>query len=274
MKAAGLKVGDVVILMAPNHIDLVIPYYAALYLGVIVAAVDRTLDAQYLRNSFNINRPRMVFCQNEKVSDIQRALDGLELDTLIVTFDKGDLCSFNKFLERGMNGPSVDEFRPTDFNPEDTIGLLIATSGTTGLPKSVAVTHKSLAISGPYIWSRFHNFPTPTEIALVGSPLHWLTALINFYLSTIFRYTRLQSSMDLTQKHAYHLINTYRPTFTIFSPTAMTTLLKSDDRDQCDFTCFDIIMLGGSAVPRDLIGEIKVKHTKEISIETIHCIIS
>ncbi|CAG9791543.1 unnamed protein product [Diatraea saccharalis] len=155
MKAASLKVGDVVILMAPNHIDLVIPFYAALYLGVIVAAVDRTLGIQELRNSFNINRPRMVFCQNEKVSDIQNALDGLELDTLIVTFDKGDLCSFNKFLERGINGPSVNEFRPTDFNPEDTIGLLIATSGTTGLPKSAAVTHKSLVISGPYLWQVF-----------------------------------------------------------------------------------------------------------------------
>lgn len=38
----------------------------------------------------------------------------------------------------------------------------------------------------------------------------------------------------------------------------MTTLLKPGDRDQCDFTCFDMIMLGGSAVPDDLVDEIKV----------------
>lgn len=36
----GIKKGDVMILMAPNHIDLAIPFYAALYLGVIIAPID------------------------------------------------------------------------------------------------------------------------------------------------------------------------------------------------------------------------------------------
>lgn len=42
-KSLGLKQGDVIVLLAPNHVDLAIPFYAALYLGIIVAAVDRTL---------------------------------------------------------------------------------------------------------------------------------------------------------------------------------------------------------------------------------------
>lgn len=36
----GLKQGDVIVVMAPNHLDLCIPMYAAFYLGVIVAALD------------------------------------------------------------------------------------------------------------------------------------------------------------------------------------------------------------------------------------------
>lgn len=38
-----LQKDDVVVLMAPNHIHLCIPMYAAFYLGVGVAAVDYTL---------------------------------------------------------------------------------------------------------------------------------------------------------------------------------------------------------------------------------------
>lgn len=43
-------------------------------------------------------------------------------------------------------------FRAADFDPEDTVAFLIATSGTTGLPKAAAVTHKNLASSTPYVW--------------------------------------------------------------------------------------------------------------------------
>lgn len=42
--------------------------------------------------------------------------------------------------------------RPEDFDPEETIGFLIATSGTTGLPKMAAATHKNFAVSSPYLW--------------------------------------------------------------------------------------------------------------------------
>ncbi|CAH2986201.1 unnamed protein product [Chilo suppressalis] len=258
MKAAGLKKGDVVVLVAPNHIDLAMPFYAALYLGVIVAPVDRMLGVHELRETFKVIKPSMVFCQSEKATTIQLALNKIDLNTQIVTFDKGDyLCSFKEFLDGNGSDVNVDEFRAADFDPEDTIALLVPTSGTTGVSKSAAVTHKNIAITGPYLWSRYYQFPTPTEVALIGSPLQWLTAIMNFILSPIFRYTRLQTSFTLTQKHAYYLINTYKPTFTILSPTLMTKLMKPDIRDQCDFTSLNMILLGGSVVPQTLINEIK-----------------
>lgn len=43
LKNIGLQHGDVIILMAPNHLDLAIPLYAALYLGVTTATIDKTL---------------------------------------------------------------------------------------------------------------------------------------------------------------------------------------------------------------------------------------
>ncbi|XP_063833070.1 luciferin 4-monooxygenase-like [Ostrinia nubilalis] len=258
LRNIGLECGDVIVLMAPSHIDLAIPFYAALYLGVIAAAVDRTLGVEELRDTFVVNRPKIVFCQSEKAPDIQLALNELELDTRIVTFDKGEfLCSFSEFLDEFDDGTSVEDFKHNDFDPEEAIALLIATSGTTGLPKAAAITHKNFAINGPYLWSRCTNFPSPTRMALVGAPLQWLTALMNFILSPIMRYTRLQTSAASTQEHTYDLINTYKPTFAIFSPTLMTTLIKPGDRDACDFTCLELLMLGGSAVPQELINEVK-----------------
>ncbi|KAI8442084.1 hypothetical protein MSG28_005718 [Choristoneura fumiferana] len=251
----GLQHGDVIVLMAPNHIDLAIPFYAAFYLGVIVSPIDRTLGGLELQGTFDVNRPKLIFCQSERAPDVQLALNSIESDALIVTFDKGDyLCSFAEFIETYGDNSPIEDFKPTDFDPEDTIALLIATSGTTGLPKGAAATHKNLTITGPM---RHSQFPHPTKMVLIGSPLQWLTALINFIMSPVLRYTRLQSSQSLTQDHACYLINTYQPTFTVLSPTFATTLMRANASEPCDFTCLESILLGGSAVLPDLIQEMK-----------------
>lgn len=39
----GIQCGDVMAILAPNHIDVVIPFYAALYIGVTIAGVDMSL---------------------------------------------------------------------------------------------------------------------------------------------------------------------------------------------------------------------------------------
>lgn len=53
---------------------------------------------------------------------------------------------------RNCNSKNSCFFRANDFDPEDTIAFLIATSGTTGLPKAAAVTHKNIVVSSPYLW--------------------------------------------------------------------------------------------------------------------------
>ncbi|XP_061722507.1 luciferin 4-monooxygenase-like [Cydia pomonella] len=269
LKKLGLQHGDVMILMAPNHIDLAMPFYAALYLGVIASAIDRTLGVKELQGTFDVSRPKVIFCQSDRAPDVQLALNGIESDAFIVTFDKGDyLCSFPEFLETYGDNSPVEEFKPTDFDPDDTVALLIATSGTTGLPKGAAATHKNLSISLPYLWIRHTQFPHPTKMIMIGSPLQWLTALINFLMSPILRYTRLQTSQTLTQQHAYDLINTYKPTFTVLSPTFMNTLMTPGEHEQCDFSCLETLMLGGSAVPANLITDVKniIPHTEVLNV--------
>lgn len=254
----GFQTGDVVVVMAPNHIDLSVPVYAALYVGMIVAAVDRTLTIKELEHTFKVCEPKIIFCQSEKAPDIQVTLNNLNSNVQIVTFDKGDyLCSFNEFMETYGDDASVEDFKPSDFDPADTEAFLISTSGTTGMPKAAAVTHKNLATVTPVFWNRHTQFPGPTRLSLISSPLQWLTAIMNFVVSPILRYTRLQTSAVMTLEHAYYLINVYKPTFTVLSPTMIATMLKPGEREKCDFTCFETILLGGSAVPHILIEEFK-----------------
>ncbi|KAL4712378.1 hypothetical protein ACJJTC_001539 [Scirpophaga incertulas] len=232
--------GDVVVLMAPNHLDLCIPFYAALYVGVVTAAIDRTFGVSELKRTFEVTQPKLIFCQSARAPYVQQALKELGSPAHIITFDNGDYTSFPEFLENFGQGADIDKF-----------------SGTTGLPKNAAVTHKNLAINTPYFLSRSFDYPSPTKKSLLVSPLQWLTTLINFLLSAVLRFTRVQSSFEMTEEHTYHIINMYRPTFVIMSPTMMTLLLKPGHRDKCDFTCLELIMLGGTAVSQSLLQDLK-----------------
>ncbi|XP_045454132.1 luciferin 4-monooxygenase-like [Melitaea cinxia] len=257
-RSLDLVPGDVIVLMAPNHIALSVPFYAALYTGVIIAVVDRMLEVRELQDTFNINEPKIIFCQSEKAPDIQVALNEIDHTATIVTFDKGDyLCDLTEFIEKFAYEIPIEEFKATDFDAENSTAVLISTSGTTGMPKAAEVTYKNFAIAAPLFWSRYTTFPGPISMTLVGSPLQWLTAIATFIASPILKITRLQSSIPLTREYTYDLINTYKPNFTVFSPTFMATLIKEEVGKNCDFSCFDTIILGGSAVPLELIEDIR-----------------
>ncbi|CAH2093713.1 unnamed protein product [Euphydryas editha] len=252
----GLKYGDVIVLMAPNHIHLTIPMYAAFYLGVAVAGISMKLSVYELRHSFSYNKPNMVFCQSERVKDVRTVIQELNLDTQVVTFDKSDEClSFSELLDKGSDA-TVDDFKVTDFDSAETLALLVATSGTTGLSKSAAVTHKNFAVSVPYMWITFNKFPTPTRLSTLFSPIQWYTALFQFVFSPILKHTRLQSSAPITQEHAYYLINKYKPSFGVMSPNMLATFIK-DDCNKCDFSSFETVMIGGSFVRPDLIEKMR-----------------
>ncbi|XP_053617146.1 luciferin 4-monooxygenase-like isoform X2 [Plodia interpunctella] len=254
----GLLPGDVMVLMSPNYSDLAAAFYAALYLGVVIAPVDMSLAVLELKYAFEVNNPKIIFCKSDKATDVTEALKTVNEKTLIVTFDQGDkYMSYQEFIKKYSDDSAVEDFKPNDFDPEETTSMFITTSGTTGLPKAAAVSHKNYAIAHPYLWSRFTNFPTPTRLAMVCTTLQWMTAVLNYLASPIMRFTRLHSERPLTVDHAYHLINTYKPTFTIMSPTLLINLINPETRHKCDFSSFEVIFTGGSAVHQELLGEVE-----------------
>ncbi|KAG6456347.1 luciferin 4-monooxygenase [Manduca sexta] len=256
-KEIGLKTGDVIVLMAPNHLDAAIPLYAALYLGIATAPIHEGCSVSELEDTLRITEPKAIFCQSNKIKDVQQVLGDLSLNSKVVPFDKGSHECFPDFLETYGKGQTVEEFRAADFDPEETIAFLISTSGSTGLPKKAMLTHKNLVITGPNLWIRSTKFPTPTRMALVSAPLQWVSALVTYIMSPYMKYPRIQSSQPCTLDHFCYLMNTYKPSFAILSPTVMISLMKSENGAKCDFSCLTELFIGGSAVSKDLIDDIK-----------------
>ncbi|XP_050552691.1 luciferin 4-monooxygenase-like [Spodoptera frugiperda] len=250
----GLKKGDVMVLMGPNHIHFSVPHHAALFLGVMMAPVDVNLVVNELKQIFATNRPKIIICQNEKTKDIEKALNLADVEAKIITFNESsDYTTLAQILQ-DADDEEVANFKPTDFDPEETVAFLPSTSGTTGIPKTAMLTHKNLNILVPYMWSSCTKFPTPTKLMFLTSPPQWLSAGFQHLYSPILKYTRLQTSAELTPDHFAELVNKYKPTCLMTSPTMVQTMIA---KAKCDFTCFEFIAMGGSAVPHDLVDQTK-----------------
>lgn len=254
LRKLGIKPGEVMVILAPNHLDISIALYAGLYLGIIVCGIEPSTPPVDLQPLLSTSKPSIILCQSDVASKAQMVSLNLNLNPHIITFDKGDFCYYIDFMQMYKDDTPVEEFKCTELDPEKSAAFIINTSGTTGQPKSIIHSHKYFTILLPHIWSKYRNFPTPTKLVLIGSPLQWSTAITSFIRSAVLRYTRVQSSQKLSPEMMMHLINKYRPTYSIFSPTLMSSLLKLN---KVDLTCYEEIMLCGLPVPQNLIKEVK-----------------
>lgn len=70
------------------------------------------LFLEELQDTFSVTKPKIIFCQSEKAPDIQVALNEIDLNATIVTFDKGDyLCNLTDFIKKYADNTPVDTYR-------------------------------------------------------------------------------------------------------------------------------------------------------------------
>jgi malonyl-CoA/methylmalonyl-CoA synthetase len=120
--AAGLRPGDRVLMSAPPSVDLVIAYVAAIRAGLTVVPANTAYTGRELAHLVADAGPRLA------VLDEPGRLTGL--DVLATVPELTGLP--------GAGAAVLDAARPGD------VGLIVYTSGTTGLPKGAPLTHANL----------------------------------------------------------------------------------------------------------------------------------
>ena len=130
MATRGLKAGERVLLVGENSPDWVLAYFAILYAGAIAVPLDHLISADELATICRIAEPRAVVasaaCAERLGNTLHETIPGvLELE----------LSELRRpFLLRGKaQAPaSIDR---------KTLASIVFTSGTTGAPKGVMLTH-------------------------------------------------------------------------------------------------------------------------------------
>ena len=96
---------------------------------------------------FNLCDPKVVFCEKDRSDYVVEALDLLGNQAkVIVLYGEGDsknprVLKFPNILK----DVDVENYKPLGVkNPKEQVILIVGSSGTTGFPKAVAITHRNM----------------------------------------------------------------------------------------------------------------------------------
>lgn len=155
LEAAGLTRGDRVAILSENRPEWALSDFGCLCAGVIVVPIYPTLTEPQVAYVLADSGVKLVFTSSvEQAEKTRAAAEECDQDISIVMFDDAPtppagVVSWGDFLARGSEigeARSEKDFRTMarEAEPHD-VATILYTSGTTGQPKGVMLTHNNVA---------------------------------------------------------------------------------------------------------------------------------
>ncbi len=126
----GVRQGDRVAILAENHLEWVISFWATVSLGAVVAALNGWWTEDEIRYGIDVSEPSVLIADRKRIA----RLGGADLGVPTVEIESG----FADLLGHG------DAALPEEPIAEDDPAVILFTSGTTGRPKGAVSSHRSI----------------------------------------------------------------------------------------------------------------------------------
>jgi acyl-CoA synthetase (AMP-forming)/AMP-acid ligase II len=238
----GLVRGDVLALCAPNSPDFALVYYSALAAGAVVRTISLDAAEAEARSQLAQSKPQWLATTPNLVAMLTRAAD-TRLKGLFLLGDGG------------AGSPIPQPAESTGASPlpaigSDEVAVLLSSSGTTGLPKTVMLTHHSLV--GALCSFRGPEPVSPNDVVLAVLPfchVAGMQVVLNHGLSsgaTVVTLPRfeLEAFLDTIER--------YRVTRVVVAPPIVLALAKHPLVDQYDLSSLRVLASGAAPLGREV----------------------
>lgn len=153
LAARGVMHGERVAILSENRAEYLELFLAAARLGVIVACQNWRLTPPELAHCLELVEPRLVLASPRHADKLREALPGVAAEAVVLGERYEALLAAARPL---------DEL--PEVNPEDPL-LILYTSGTTGLPKGAALSHRAEIARNLVVRTEYHLAHEDTFVA-------------------------------------------------------------------------------------------------------------
>ncbi|HEY2766914.1 MAG TPA: long-chain fatty acid--CoA ligase [Solirubrobacteraceae bacterium] len=264
----GIEPGDRVGTFAWNnqrHFEL---YMAVPCLGAVLHTLNVRLFAEQIVYIVNHASDRVIFVDDSLVPVLEKLAPELPCVEHYVLMGDGDpgslpnVLRYEELLEEA-SGEGSDPYEYPEI-AERQAASLCYTSGTTGNPKGVLYSHRSVCLHATASLFVDNLALSRRDRALVIVPMFHVNAWGIPYAAALSGADLLMPDRFLQAEPLARAIQAERPTVAGCVPTIFADLLRYADAHDVDLSSLTKAVCGGSAVPRQLMKDFQERHGVKI----------
>jgi len=184
---SGFGRGDRIALLSGNRPEWAVTYLAVASIGAVIVPLDRDLTAGELNHLLRFASLRGLFASSEHLRLLEA--EDVSAPELIVRFDEPVGLGEKSFEELSAYGRGLVEagdrrFLEADV-PAEATAALIFTSGTTGAPKGVMLSHRNIVSN--VMGVSYHVAINHDDVLLSVLPLHHTYEATAGFLTALYQ---------------------------------------------------------------------------------------
>ena len=242
---AGIEPGDRVGVYLPNLPQFVVSFHGALRAGAVVVPMNPQYKSREIGHLLDDSGAKVVVTLADLVPVVEEVRDETAVETVVSLGDADGATSFEAFL--------VDDDPAVVDRADDDVACQPYTSGTTGQPKGVLLTHHNLASNARMAVDLLPGGTTPDDRSLGVLPLfhiYGMTVTMNTSLFSGAAYYPLPS-WDAQQ--ALSLIESEDITIMQGVPAMYNDIVNQSNLDEFDCSSLRFVNAGGSSLPMEVL---------------------
>ena len=245
-----------------RHLEL---YFAVPCMGAVLHTLNIRLFEEQLIYIINHAEDRVIFVDDSLVPLLEQLAPQLRCVNHYVVMGDGDagalpgVLRYEELLEQA--GP--DPAPPFDYPELDErqAAALCYTSGTTGDPKGVLYSHRSISLHSTVALARDGTALSRADRVLAVVPMFHVNAWGLPYGAALAGADLILPDRFLQAEPLAKLISSERPTLMGCVPTIFADLLRhADAHPEVDLSSLSNAACGGSAVPRQMMKDYEERH--------------
>jgi fatty-acyl-CoA synthase len=242
LESRGLRPDDRVALLMENHPDFFVAFWAIVRAGAVFVPLSPRLSAAEQATILDAASPDLIITQGSL------AHDGLTAKAAVVVLDAPEVA---QELTSGRHSA-----RPVDL-PLDTPLAILFTSGTTGRPKGVVISHGAVMLSSLDLIIGFGLSTADTH--LITLPLCYTGGLISSSMLAFHTGARIILERKFEAGRALELLESEQATVMLGVPT-MYQMMRDDERfEDADWSSLRLACCGGAPAAPELTSAYRVK---------------
>ncbi|KFK40976.1 hypothetical protein AALP_AA2G069200 [Arabis alpina] len=246
MYKMGIRKGDVIMILLQNSAEFVFSFMGASMIGAVSTTANPFYTCQEIYKQLKSSGAKLIITQSQYVDKIGQ-------DVKVITTDgppSENCLPFSTLIEEDETEPPPESVHVGG----DDAAALPFSSGTTGLPKGVVLTHKSLitSVAQQVDGENPNLYLHSNDVVLCVLPLFHIYSLNSVLLNSI------RSGATVLLMHKFEigalldLIQRHRVTIAALVPPLVIALAKNPAVNSYDLSSVRLVLSGAAPLGKDL----------------------